>query len=107
MQNLSTSHLSHIIQIYKKINDIKEGCIQILATFAKDQSPAVVLRKSSRSRIKMERKINPLMKVVEERDHEIAALRKKMQTREIAESSQIPVVKAGDNRKNVVQENQP
>ena len=30
-----------------------------------------------------------------------------MQTREAAESSQTPIVKAGDKRKNVVQENQP
>ncbi|KAA0048603.1 ty3-gypsy retrotransposon protein [Cucumis melo var. makuwa] len=55
----------------------------------------------------MERKINFLMKVVEERDHEITALREQMRTRETAESSQTPVVKATDKGKNVVQENQP
>ncbi|KAA0051455.1 ty3-gypsy retrotransposon protein [Cucumis melo var. makuwa] len=55
----------------------------------------------------MERKINFLMKAVEERDHEITALRKQMWTRETAESSQTPVVKATDKGKNVVQENQP
>ncbi|KAA0032809.1 ty3-gypsy retrotransposon protein [Cucumis melo var. makuwa] len=41
----------------------------------------------------MERKINFLMKAVEERDHEITALREQMRTRETAESSQTPVVK--------------
>ncbi|KAA0049812.1 ty3-gypsy retrotransposon protein [Cucumis melo var. makuwa] len=55
----------------------------------------------------MERKVNFLMKVVEERDHEIIALREQMRTREIAESSQTPVVKATNKGKNVVQENQP
>ncbi|KAA0051496.1 retrotransposon gag protein [Cucumis melo var. makuwa] len=56
---------------------------------------------------KMERKINFLMKVVEERDHEITTLREQMHTREIVESSQTPIVKATDKGKNVVQENQP
>ncbi|KAA0054593.1 ty3-gypsy retrotransposon protein [Cucumis melo var. makuwa] len=55
----------------------------------------------------MEKKINFLMKAVEERDHEITALREQMRTRETAESSQTPVVKATDKGKNVVQENQP
>ena len=55
----------------------------------------------------MERKINLLMKVVDERDHEIAALKEQMQTCEIVESSQTLVVKDGDKGKNVVQENQP
>ncbi|KAA0065384.1 ty3-gypsy retrotransposon protein [Cucumis melo var. makuwa] len=55
----------------------------------------------------MERKINFLMKAVEERDHEITALREQMRTRETAESSQTPVVKATDKGKNVVQKNQP
>ncbi|KAA0040630.1 ty3-gypsy retrotransposon protein [Cucumis melo var. makuwa] len=40
----------------------------------------------------MERKINFLMKAVEERDHEITALREQMRTRETVESSQTPVV---------------
>ncbi|KAA0032133.1 ty3-gypsy retrotransposon protein [Cucumis melo var. makuwa] len=56
---------------------------------------------------KMERKVNFSMKVVEERDHEIIALRKQMRTRETAESSQTFVVKATDKRKNALQENQP
>ncbi|TYK02512.1 ty3-gypsy retrotransposon protein [Cucumis melo var. makuwa] len=55
----------------------------------------------------MKRKINLLMKVVEERDHEIAALREQMQTLKTTKSSQTFVAKAGDKGKNVVQENQP
>ncbi|KAA0033709.1 ty3-gypsy retrotransposon protein [Cucumis melo var. makuwa] len=55
----------------------------------------------------MKRKINFLMKVVEERDREIAALKDQMKACEIVESSQTPVVKATDKGKNVVQENQP
>ncbi|TYK08171.1 ty3-gypsy retrotransposon protein [Cucumis melo var. makuwa] len=55
----------------------------------------------------MERKVNFLMKVVEERDHEITTLREQMQTHETTKSSQTPVVKATDKGKNVVQENKP
>ena len=55
----------------------------------------------------MERKVNFLMKVVEERDHKITALGEQMRTRETAKSSQTLVVKATDKGKNVVQENQP
>ncbi|KAA0041100.1 ty3-gypsy retrotransposon protein [Cucumis melo var. makuwa] len=51
----------------------------------------------------MKRKINFLMNVVEERDHEITALREQMRTRETAESSQTPIVKATDKGKNVLQ----
>ncbi|KAA0036102.1 ty3-gypsy retrotransposon protein [Cucumis melo var. makuwa] len=57
--------------------------------------------------VEMERKVNFLMKVVEERDHEIAALKDQMKTRETTKSSQTPIVKATDKGKNVVQENQP
>ena len=39
------------------------------------------------ARAEMERKINLLMKVVDERDHEIAALKEQMRIREIAKSS--------------------
>ncbi|TYK22023.1 retrotransposon gag protein [Cucumis melo var. makuwa] len=55
----------------------------------------------------MERKINFLMKIVEERDHEIATLKDQMKTHEITESSQTPIVKATNKGKNVVQENKP
>ena len=44
---------------------------------------------------------------MEERDHEITALRELLRTRETAKSSQTSIVKATDRRKNVVQENQP
>ncbi|KAA0039592.1 ty3-gypsy retrotransposon protein [Cucumis melo var. makuwa] len=54
----------------------------------------------------MERKINLLMKVIEERDHEITALRDQMRTRKTAESSKTPFVKADDKEKAVLQENQ-
>ncbi|KAA0040809.1 ty3-gypsy retrotransposon protein [Cucumis melo var. makuwa] len=47
----------------------------------------------------MERKINFLMKVVEERDHEIAALKDQMKACETGESSQTPIVKAIDKGK--------
>ncbi|KAA0063895.1 ty3-gypsy retrotransposon protein [Cucumis melo var. makuwa] len=57
--------------------------------------------------VEMERKVNFLMKVVEERYHEITALRDQMQIRETAELSQTHVVKATDKGNNVVQENQP
>ncbi|KAA0042249.1 retrotransposon gag protein [Cucumis melo var. makuwa] len=50
---------------------------------------------------KMERKINLLMKVVEERGQEITSLREQMQTHETAESSQTLVVKVTDKGKNV------
>ncbi|KAA0057875.1 retrotransposon gag protein [Cucumis melo var. makuwa] len=55
----------------------------------------------------IEKKINFLMKVVEEQDHEIAALKDQMKACETAESSQTPIVKATDKGKNVVQDNQP
>ncbi|TYJ96836.1 ty3-gypsy retrotransposon protein [Cucumis melo var. makuwa] len=57
--------------------------------------------------VETERKINLLMKLVEERDHEIKALREQVWVRETTESSQTPVVKASDKGKNVVQENPP
>ncbi|KAA0048735.1 ty3-gypsy retrotransposon protein [Cucumis melo var. makuwa] len=53
----------------------------------------------------MERKINFLMKVVEERNHEITTLRDQMRTCETAESSKTPLVKADDKEKAVLQEN--
>ncbi|KAA0045986.1 ty3-gypsy retrotransposon protein [Cucumis melo var. makuwa] len=54
----------------------------------------------------MERKINFLMKVVEERDHEIAALKDQMKACETAELSKTPTIKANDKGKAVLQENQ-
>ncbi|KAA0053586.1 ty3-gypsy retrotransposon protein [Cucumis melo var. makuwa] len=49
----------------------------------------------------MERKINLLMKIVEERDHKITALREHMRIHETVELSQTHVVKASDKVKNV------
>ncbi|KAA0035353.1 ty3-gypsy retrotransposon protein [Cucumis melo var. makuwa] len=53
----------------------------------------------------MERKINFLMKVVKERDHEIVALKYQIKAYETAESSKTPAVKANDKGKVVLQEN--
>ncbi|TYK09452.1 ty3-gypsy retrotransposon protein [Cucumis melo var. makuwa] len=58
---------------------------------------------SASSKLKKETHLD----VVEERDHEITALRELLRTRETAKSSQTSIVKATDRRKNVVQENQP
>ncbi|TYK00345.1 ty3-gypsy retrotransposon protein [Cucumis melo var. makuwa] len=52
----------------------------------------------------IERKINFLMKAIEERDHEIAALKDQMKVCETAKSSKTPVVKADDKGKVVLQE---
>ncbi|KAA0037105.1 ty3-gypsy retrotransposon protein [Cucumis melo var. makuwa] len=49
--------------------------------------------------VEMERKINFLMKVVEERDHEITALKDQMKACETTESSKTPTVKANDKGK--------
>ncbi|TYK25898.1 ty3-gypsy retrotransposon protein [Cucumis melo var. makuwa] len=54
----------------------------------------------------MERNINLLMKVVEERNHEISALRDQMRTCETAESNKTSIFKADDKEKAVLQENQ-
>ncbi|KAA0067537.1 ty3-gypsy retrotransposon protein [Cucumis melo var. makuwa] len=57
--------------------------------------------------VEMEGKINLLMKVVEEQDYKIVALKELMQTPETAELSQTYVAKTIDKEKNVVQESQP
>ena len=56
---------------------------------------------------KIERKMNLLMKDVEERDHKISSLTGQMQTRKTTELNQTSIFKDGDKGKNVVQENQP
>ncbi|KAA0039134.1 ty3-gypsy retrotransposon protein [Cucumis melo var. makuwa] len=53
----------------------------------------------------MERKINFLMKAVEERGHEITALKDQMKDCEAADSSKTYVVKADDKGKALLQEN--
>ncbi|KAA0068122.1 ty3-gypsy retrotransposon protein [Cucumis melo var. makuwa] len=55
---------------------------------------------------KMEGKINLLIKVVEERDHEIVALEDQMKACETIESSQASIVKVNDKGKFVLEENQ-
>ena len=52
---------------------------------------------------KMERKVDLLMKAVEERDHEIATLKDQMQARETADSSQTLIVKANGKGKTLLQ----
>ncbi|KAA0067008.1 ty3-gypsy retrotransposon protein [Cucumis melo var. makuwa] len=54
----------------------------------------------------MEKKINFLKKVVEERDHEIASLKDQTKEGETAESNKTLVVKTDDKGKGVLQENQ-
>ena len=59
------------------------------------------------TRAEIERKINFLMKAIEEREHEIAALKNQMKSCETAESSKSThVVKADHKGKVVLQENQ-
>ncbi|KAA0065777.1 ty3-gypsy retrotransposon protein [Cucumis melo var. makuwa] len=78
----------------------KESQIEVMFIMMADVTFEVAM-------VEMERKINLLMKVVEERDQQIAALRKQMQTCETTESSQTFIAKVDDKGKNVVQENQP
>ncbi|KAA0062163.1 ty3-gypsy retrotransposon protein [Cucumis melo var. makuwa] len=56
--------------------------------------------------VEMERKINFLKKIIEERDHEIATLKDQMKACEAAESSKTPIVKTDHKGKAVLQENQ-
>ncbi|KAA0054645.1 ty3-gypsy retrotransposon protein [Cucumis melo var. makuwa] len=58
------------------------------------------------SMAEMERKINFLMKVVEERDHEIATLKDQMKAYKTAELSKTSAIKPNDKGKAVLQENQ-
>lgn len=54
----------------------------------------------------LEKKVNMLLKVVEERDYEIASLKNHIESRDAAESSHTPIVKNNDKWKNVLQDNQ-
>ncbi|TYK29710.1 ty3-gypsy retrotransposon protein [Cucumis melo var. makuwa] len=58
------------------------------------------------SMAEMERKINFLKKVVEERNHEITTLKDQMKACETAESRKTSIVKTDDKGKAVLQENQ-
>ncbi|KAA0032491.1 ty3-gypsy retrotransposon protein [Cucumis melo var. makuwa] len=78
----------------------KESHLKVLSVMIADV-------KSEAAMTKMERKINFLMTVIEERDHEITALKDQMKACEIAESSKTSVVKTDDDKgKSVLQENQ-
>ncbi|KAA0056121.1 ty3-gypsy retrotransposon protein [Cucumis melo var. makuwa] len=55
----------------------------------------------------LEKKVNMLMKVVEERDYEIAFLKNHIESRDAAESSHKHTVKNTDKGKAVMQESQP
>ncbi|KAA0047487.1 ty3-gypsy retrotransposon protein [Cucumis melo var. makuwa] len=56
---------------------------------------------------KLEKKINMLMKDIEERDYEIASLKNHNESRDTAESSYIHIVKNTDKGKATMQESQP
>ena len=55
----------------------------------------------------LEKKVNMLLKVVEERDYEIASLKNHIESRDAAESSHKPAVKSIDKGNKVLQDNQP
>ncbi|TYK02185.1 ty3-gypsy retrotransposon protein [Cucumis melo var. makuwa] len=57
--------------------------------------------------VELEKKVNMLMKVVEERDYEIASLNNHIQSRDAVESSYKHIVKNTNKRKAVRQESQP
>ena len=56
--------------------------------------------------VEMERKINFLKKIIEERDHEIATLKDQMKACETTKSSKTLALKANDKGKAMLQENQ-
>ncbi|KAA0065727.1 ty3-gypsy retrotransposon protein [Cucumis melo var. makuwa] len=93
---------NHLFNNCKSASDLleKESPLEVVSVTMAD-----VIVEAAMAEI--ERKIKFLMKAVEERDHEIAALKDQMQTCETTESIQTLVVKTGDKGKNVVQENQP
>ncbi|KAA0037536.1 ty3-gypsy retrotransposon protein [Cucumis melo var. makuwa] len=55
----------------------------------------------------LEKKINMLIKAVEERDYEITSLKNHIKSRNVAESSHTHTIKNIDKRKAVLQERQP
>ncbi|KAA0066007.1 ty3-gypsy retrotransposon protein [Cucumis melo var. makuwa] len=77
----------------------KESHLEVVSVMMVDVTPEVIMTE-------MERKINFLMKVVKERDHETAALKDQMKACETAKSSKTSVVKANDKGKAVLFENQ-
>ncbi|KAA0068081.1 ty3-gypsy retrotransposon protein [Cucumis melo var. makuwa] len=57
--------------------------------------------------VELEKKVNMVMKVVEERDYEIASLKNHIESHDVAESSHTYTVKDTDIGKAVMQESQP
>ncbi|TYK05018.1 ty3-gypsy retrotransposon protein [Cucumis melo var. makuwa] len=76
----------------------KESHLEVVSVMMADVTPKTAM-------VEMERKISFLMKVFEERDHEIAALKDQMKACKTAESRKTPTVKANDKGKVVLQEN--
>ncbi|KAA0038969.1 ty3-gypsy retrotransposon protein [Cucumis melo var. makuwa] len=77
----------------------KESYLELLSIMMADVTAEAAM-------IEKERKINFLMKVIEDRDHEIATLKDHMKARETIESSKTPAVKADDKGKVMLQESQ-
>ncbi|KAA0066109.1 ty3-gypsy retrotransposon protein [Cucumis melo var. makuwa] len=84
---------SHLKRSMQEQEQDKESHIEVVSVMMVDVTAEATMAE-------MERKINFLMKVVEERDHEITALKDQMKACETVESSQTPVVKATDKGKN-------
>ena len=57
--------------------------------------------------IELEKKVNILMKALEERDYEIKSLKNKIESRDATESSHTNTVKNADKGKAIMQESQP
>ncbi|KAA0038406.1 ty3-gypsy retrotransposon protein [Cucumis melo var. makuwa] len=76
----------------------KESHLEVVSVMMADMTTEATM-------VEIERKINFLMKVVEERDHEIAALKDQMKACETAESSKTSAIKTKDKGKVVLQEN--
>ncbi|TYK07338.1 ty3-gypsy retrotransposon protein [Cucumis melo var. makuwa] len=55
----------------------------------------------------LEKKVNMLMKAVEERDYEIASLKNHIESHDAAESSHTHTIKNVDKGKTIIQESQP
>ncbi|TYK00149.1 ty3-gypsy retrotransposon protein [Cucumis melo var. makuwa] len=102
--NVAQSILKQLMESLKagivlKENPLYDNCDSASSKSKKETHPDVMSIMMAditveAAMVEIERKVNFLMKVVEERDHEITALREQMRTRETAESSQTPVVKA-------------
>ncbi|KAA0066866.1 ty3-gypsy retrotransposon protein [Cucumis melo var. makuwa] len=77
----------------------KESHLEVVSVMMEDVTAKATMAK-------MEKKINFLMKVDEERDHEIATLKDQMKACETTKSSKTLALKANDKGKAMLQENQ-